>query len=63
MAATALDLAANPEKLAAAKTELAEYLEDTPYYHPIPDDLPIPTFYEMYGCEWETVPKPPTYSK
>jgi aminobenzoyl-glutamate utilization protein B len=63
MVATALDLVVNPEKLEAAKKELAEYLEDTPYYHPIPNDQPIPTFYEMYGCEWETVPKPPTYSK
>jgi len=63
MAATALDIIVNKDILEAAWAEHKKYLAEIPYYHPVPKDLSIPTFFEMYGCEWESVPKPPSYFK
>ncbi len=62
MAASALDLLENPRIIAEAQAEHKEHLAKTPY-HPVPDDLSPPTFFDMYGREWETVPKPPTWKK
>ena len=61
MAATAIDLLKDPKILKAAWEEHKTYLAKTPYYHPIPKDLPVPTFFEMYGSDWKSIPKPPTY--
>ncbi len=32
------------------------YLAETKYYHPIPADLKVPTFKDLYGIEPEAVP-------
>jgi aminobenzoyl-glutamate utilization protein B len=60
MAASALDLLKNQQIIEEAHAEHKEYLTKTPY-HPVPKELSPPTFFEMYGRDWESVPKPPTY--
>jgi aminobenzoyl-glutamate utilization protein B len=56
MAATALDLLTKPEVISEASKEHKEYLAETKYYHPIPADLKVPTFKDLYGMEPEAVP-------
>jgi aminobenzoyl-glutamate utilization protein B len=63
MAATALDLLMNPQTVDRAWTEHEKRLEKTPYYHATPADIPVPTFFDLYGREWESVPKPPAYKE
>lgn len=63
MAATALDLFRDPEVLAEAKEEFQGYLEKWPFTHPLPEDAVPATFYEIYGRNWEDIPKPPTFKK
>jgi aminobenzoyl-glutamate utilization protein B len=56
MAATALDLLTKPEVISEASKEHKGYLAETKYYHPIPADLKVPTFKDLYGIEPEAVP-------
>jgi aminobenzoyl-glutamate utilization protein B len=56
MAATALDCLTKPEVITEAWKELNKYLAETKYYHPIPADLKVPTFKDLYGMEPEAVP-------
>ena len=60
MAASALDLLKDPQIIKEAWEEHKEVLDKTPY-HPLPKDLSVPTFLELYGRKWESVPKPKTY--
>ena len=45
-----------PEIISEAWKEHNEYLAETKYYHPIPADLKVPTFKDLYGMEPEAVP-------
>ena len=56
MAATALDCLTKPEIISEALKEHKGYLAETKYYHPIPADLKVPTFKDLYGMEPEAVP-------
>jgi len=56
MAATALDCLTKPEIILEASKEHKGYLTETKYYHPIPADLKVPTFKDLYGIEPEAVP-------
>jgi aminobenzoyl-glutamate utilization protein B len=56
MAATALDCLTKPEIISEALQEHKGYLAETKYYHPIPADLKVPTFKDLYGMEPEAVP-------
>jgi len=56
MAAAALDCLAKPEIISEAWKEHKGYLAETKYYHPIPADLKVPTFKDLYGIEPEAVP-------
>jgi aminobenzoyl-glutamate utilization protein B len=56
MAATALDCLTKPEIISEAWKEHKGYLAETKYYHPIPADLKVPTFKDLYGIEPEAVP-------
>ena len=56
MAASALDCLTKPEIISDAQKELNQYLAETKYYHPIPADLKVPSFKELYGIEPEAVP-------
>jgi aminobenzoyl-glutamate utilization protein B len=56
MAATALDLLTKPEIISEAWKEHKGYLAETKYYHPIPADLKVPTFKDLYGMEPEAIP-------
>jgi aminobenzoyl-glutamate utilization protein B len=56
MAATALDCLTKPEIISEAWKEHNKYLAETKYYHPIPADLKVPTFKDLYGMEPEAVP-------
>jgi len=56
MAATALDCLTKPEIISEAWKEHNGYLAETKYYHPIPADLKVPTFKDLYGIEPEAVP-------
>jgi aminobenzoyl-glutamate utilization protein B len=60
MAASALDLLKNAQIIKDAQKEHQEYLLRTPY-HPVPADLKVPSFFEIYGREWKSIHKPPTY--
>jgi aminobenzoyl-glutamate utilization protein B len=56
MAATALDCLTKPETIPEAWKEHNQYLSETKYYHPIPSDLKVPTFKDLYGIEPGAVP-------
>jgi aminobenzoyl-glutamate utilization protein B len=56
MAATALDCLTKPEIISEAWKEHKGYLGETKYYHPIPADLKVPSFKDLYGIEPEAVP-------
>lgn len=56
MAATALDCLTNPQIVQEAWKEHKQYLAETKYYHPIPAELKVPTFKDLYGIEPEAVP-------
>jgi len=56
MAASALDCLTKPEIISEAWKEHNQYLAETKYYHPIPADLKVPTFKDLYGIEPEAVP-------
>jgi len=56
MAATALDCLTKPEIISEAWKEHNQYLAETKYYNPIPADLKVPTFKDLYGIEPEAVP-------
>jgi hypothetical protein len=56
MAASALDCLTKPEIISEAWKEHHGYLAETKYYHPIPADLKVPTFKDLYGMEPEAVP-------
>jgi len=56
MGATALDCLTKPEIIFEASKEHKGYLAETKYYHPIPADLKVPTFKDLYGIEPEAVP-------
>jgi hypothetical protein len=56
MAASALDCLTKPEIISEAWKEYKQYLAETKYYHPIPADLKVPTFKDLYGIEPEAVP-------
>jgi aminobenzoyl-glutamate utilization protein B len=56
MAASALDCLTKPEIISEAWKEHKGYLAETKYYHPIPADLKVPTFKDLYGIEPEAVP-------
>jgi aminobenzoyl-glutamate utilization protein B len=52
MAASALDCFAHPEIISEAWIELRLYLNETEYYHPIPEDLAVPTYKDLYGIDF-----------
>jgi aminobenzoyl-glutamate utilization protein B len=56
MAASAIDCLTKPEIISEAWKEFNQYLSETKYYHPIPADLQVPTFKDLYGIEPEAVP-------
>jgi aminobenzoyl-glutamate utilization protein B len=56
MAASALDCLTKPEIISEAWEEHKQYLAETKFQHPIPADLKVPTFKELYGIEPEAVP-------
>jgi aminobenzoyl-glutamate utilization protein B len=56
MAASALDCLTKPEIISEAWKEHNGFLAETKYYHPIPADLKVPTFKDLYGMEPEAVP-------
>ena len=56
MAATALDCLTKPEIISEAWKEHNKNLAETKYYHPIPADLKVPSFKDLYGIEPEAVP-------
>lgn len=56
MATTALDCLTNREIISEAWKEHKQYLSETKFYHPIPADLKVPTFTDLYGIEPEAVP-------
>jgi aminobenzoyl-glutamate utilization protein B len=56
MAASALDCLTRPEIISDAWKEFNGYLAETKYYHPIPKELKVPTFKELYGVEPEAIP-------
>jgi len=56
MAASALDCLTKPETISEAWKEHNQYLAETKYYHPIPADLRVPSFKDLYGIEPEAVP-------
>ena len=56
MATTALDCLTSPEIISEAWKEFRQYLSETKFYHPIPADLKVPTFKDLYGIEPEAVP-------
>jgi aminobenzoyl-glutamate utilization protein B len=56
MAASALDCLTKPEIISEAWKEHNQYLAETKYYHPIPTDLKVPSFKDLYGIEPEAVP-------
>ena len=55
MAASALDCLTKPEVVSEAWKEHNQYLTETKYYLPIPADLEVPTFKDLYGIEPEAV--------
>ncbi len=55
MAASALDCFTHPEIIEEAWKEHRLYLNETKFYHPIPGDLAVPTFKDLYGIGLETV--------
>lgn len=55
MAASALDCFAHPEIIEEAWEEHRLYLNETKFYHPIPEDLAVPTFKDLYGIGLDTV--------
>jgi aminobenzoyl-glutamate utilization protein B len=57
MAVSALELLAKPELIAQAWKEHNGYLAETKYFHPIPADLKVPTFKDLYGFDPEAVSK------
>jgi aminobenzoyl-glutamate utilization protein B len=58
MAASALDCFARPELIEEAWEEHRLYLQETKFYHPVPEDLAVPTFRDLYGVGLETVCSP-----
>ena len=56
MAASALDCLTKPEIIAEAWKEHNKSLAETKYYHPIPADLKVPSFKDLYGIEPGAVP-------
>jgi aminobenzoyl-glutamate utilization protein B len=54
MAASALDCLAHPEIIEEAWEEHRHYLNETKFYHPIPEDLAVPKFKDLYGIGLET---------
>jgi aminobenzoyl-glutamate utilization protein B len=56
MATTALDCLTSPVIISEAWKEYNQYLAETKFYHPIPADLKVPTFNDLYGIEPEAVP-------
>jgi aminobenzoyl-glutamate utilization protein B len=56
MAASALDCLTKPEIISEAWKEHNESLAETKYYHPIPADLKVPSFKDLYGIEPGAVP-------
>jgi aminobenzoyl-glutamate utilization protein B len=63
MAATALDIVTDPRPLREIKDEHQKQLAQSRFRHPIPKDLRVPTFREVHGRDWESVPKPATYKQ
>jgi aminobenzoyl-glutamate utilization protein B len=56
MAASALDCLTKPEIISEAWKEHNKSLAETKYYHPIPADLKVPSFKDLYGIEPGAVP-------
>ncbi len=56
MAVSALELLVKPEIIAQAWKEHKGYLAETKYFHPIPANLKVPTFKDLYGFDPEAVP-------
>lgn len=56
MANSALDCLTKPEVISEAWKEHKQYLAETKFQHPIPADVKVPTFKELYGIEPEAVP-------
>jgi aminobenzoyl-glutamate utilization protein B len=56
MAVSALELLVKPEIISQAWKEHNGYLAETKYFHPIPADLKVPTFKDLYGFDPEAVP-------
>jgi aminobenzoyl-glutamate utilization protein B len=57
MAASALELLTKPELISHAWKEHNGHLSETKFFHPIPADLKVPTFKDLYGIEPEAVPR------
>ncbi len=51
MAASALDCLLHPEIISEAWEEHRHYLAETEFHHPIPDEVRLPTFEDLYGCK------------
>jgi aminobenzoyl-glutamate utilization protein B len=56
MATSAIDCLTTPEIISEAWKEHNKTLSETKYYHPIPADLKIPSFKDLYGIEPSAVP-------
>ena len=56
MATSALDFLTKPEIISEAWKEHKQYLAETKFQHPIPADLKVPTFKDLYGMEPEAIP-------
>jgi aminobenzoyl-glutamate utilization protein B len=56
MATSALDFLTKPEIISEAWKEHKQYLAETKFQHPIPADLKVPSFKDLYGIEPEAVP-------
>ncbi len=56
MAASALDCLLHPMIISEAWNEHRQYLAETEFYHPIPDEVRLPTFEDLYGCEPDRIP-------
>ena len=59
MAASAVECLLHPEIISEAWKEHRSYLAETEFYHPIPKEVRLPTFEDLYGCEPDRVPRVP----
>jgi len=59
MAASAVECLIHPEIISEAWKEHRQYLAGTKFYHPIPREVRLPTFEDLYGCAPGRIPRLP----